>query len=494
MIDRILRLGKETALYGLSTVVGRMLNFLLVPLYAHLLLPDENGVLATLYAYIAFAAVVYGLGMEQAFMRFWADGTEAERPHILRRSAAGGAAGLAITLAVLLAPDVVADLLGFDAKAAPLVSWAAGILAFDALSGIPFALLRMQRRPLAFASLKIANIVVTLLLTVYLLAVHGLGIRGVLMANLTASVGTWVVLVVVTRRSWRSTGPAPGAATFSDLWNFGLPLIPAGLAGIALQVVDRPILRMLTDDATVGLYQINFRLGVFMMLFVGMFDFAWRPFFLQHARDEDAPRLFARVFTYLMTLLAIVFVVVSLFVDDLVRLPLGDATLFPSLYWEGSVIIPFVLIGYIATGMYVVFLSGTYLEKKTGMIPIIGAAAALVDIGALFLLVPSLGILGAALAMMTAHLVQAAGMLIVSRRYLRIPYEWGRVGGLMALSLAVVAIDRWWAPEPLSAAGFFVEAFLCGVFAVGLILLRIVRHDELQEVVTLIRARRQRSG
>lgn len=494
MIDRILRLGKETALYGLSTVVGRMLNFLLVPLYAHLLLPDENGVLATLYAYIAFAAVVYGLGMEQSFMRFWADGTEAERPTILRRSAAAGAVGLVLTLAVMLVPEKVAVMLGFDAEAAPLVSWAAGILAFDALSGIPFALLRMQRRPLAFASLKVANIVVTLLLTVYLLAVHELGIQGVFMANLTASAGTWLALVVVTRHSWRSSGPAPGAATFSDLWHFGLPLIPAGLAGIALQVVDRPILRMLTDDATVGLYQINFRLGVFMMLFVGMFDFAWRPFFLQHARDEDAPRLFARVFTYLMTLLGIVFVVVSLFVDDLVRIPLGGATLIPSLYWEGSVIIPFVLLGYIATGMYVVFLSGTYLEKKTGMIPIIGATAALVDIGALFLFVPTFGILGAALAMMTAHLVQAAGMFVVSRRYLRVPYEWARVGGLMALSLVVVGLDRWWAPEPMSASGFLIEALFCGVFAFGLVLFRIIRRDELREVVMLIRARGQRSA
>ncbi|MCU0454119.1 MAG: oligosaccharide flippase family protein [Bacteroidetes bacterium] len=494
MIDRILRLGKETALYGLSTVVGRMLNFLLVPLYAHLLLPDENGVLATLYAYIAFAAVVYGLGMEQSLMRFWADASTAERPYVLRRSATAGAAGLIVSLVVLTIPSAVAKVLGFAPELAPLIGWAAVILAFDALAAVPFALLRMQRRPLAFATLKIANIVSTLLLTVYFLAVEELGIRGVLMANTAASVGTWFVLLAVTRHAWRPEGPDPGAASFSDLSRFGLPLIPAGLAGIALQVVDRPILRLLTDDATVGLYQINFRLGVFMMLFVGMFDFAWRPFFLQHARDADAPGLFARVFTYLMILLGSVFVLVSLFIDDLIRLPIGGGTLIPSLYWEGSVIIPLVLLGYIATGMYVVFLSGTYLEKKTGMIPVIGTIAAAVDIGLLFLLVPSLGIVGAALAMTVAHIVQAAGMYMVSRRYHRVPYEWARVGGLFALSFGIVAADAWLAPVPLSASGIILDLALCGLFAGGLILFRILRRDELSEVVSLIRSRRNGSA
>lgn len=494
MIDRILRLGKETALYGLSTVVGRMLNFLLIPLYAHLLLPDENGVLATLYAYIAFTAVVYGMGMEQSFMRFWADASAQERPYVLRRSAAAGAVGLILSLVVLMIPSQAALLLGFTPGQSPLIGWAAVILAFDALGAVPFALLRMQRRPLAFAALKIGNIVTTLLLTVYLLAVQRLGVEGVLTANAAASVGTWMALLVVTRRAWKTEGPAPGAASFSDLWRFGLPLIPAGLAGIALQVVDRPILRMLTDDATVGLYQINFRMGVFMMLFVGMFDFAWRPFFLQHARDEDAPKLFARVFTYLMILLASVFVIVSVFIDDLVRLPLGGGTLIPALYWEGSAIIPLVLLGYIATGMYVVFLSGTYLEKKTGMIPVVGTIAATVDIGLLFLLVPLFGIVGAALAMAFAHIVQAAGMFMVSRRYHRVPYEWARVGGLFALSFGAVAADLWLAPVPLTASGLLIELGVCIVFAGGIVLFGIVRHDELTEVVSLFRARRNKTA
>ncbi len=428
--------------------------------------------------------------MEQSFMRFWADAQAPDRPHILRRSAAAGVIGVLLSGVILSSPTFVAGLLGFPAEQATLVGWAAVILAFDALAAVPFALLRMQRRPLAFASLRVSNIVLTLLLTVYFLMVQGMGLRGVLIANSIASAGTWMVLMIVTRDAWRTAGPASGSTSVADLWRFGLPLIPAGLAGIALQVIDRPILRLLTDDATVGLYQINFRLGVFMMLFVGMFDFAWRPFFLQHARDEDSRPLFARVFTYLMILLGSVFLIVSIFVDDLVRIPVGGSTLIPPIYWEGSVIIPFVLAGYIGTGMYVVFLSGTYLQKKTSMIPLIGLTSATVDVIALFVLVPRLGIVGAAASMALAYAVQAAGMYRASQRLHQIPYEWPRVSAMLAWVVALVAFDRWLAPAPLSVSGLIVESLLCAAFVGGLIVFKILRREELTELRSLIRARR----
>ncbi len=491
MIDRILRLGKETALYGLSTVLGRMLNFLLVPLYAHLLLPEENGVLATLYAYIAFASVVYGLGMEQSFMRFWVDAREEERPIVLRR--AGGAALVGVLLSILAhvfrAP--LAESLGFTPQDAPLLSLAAVILAADGLAAVPFALLRMQRRPLVFASLKVSNILLTIVGTVYLLAVEHRGIEGVLTANAGASIVTWVACMFLSRQSWHVPVPSPAtSSTVRDLWRFGLPLIPAGLAGIALQVVDRPILRLLTDDATVGLYQINFRLGIFMMLFVGMFDFAWRPFFLHHARDADAPSLFARVFTYLMTLLATVFMVVSMFVDDLVRLPVGGSTLFPELYWAGVGIVPWVLLAYVFTGAYVVFLSGTYLDKRTGMIPVISVAAAVADIIGIVLFVPVFGIVGAAFAVAVAHAVQAVGMYVVSRRYLSVPYEWRRVSILAIWTGAVFAMDRLLEPTPMSLTGISLEVGLFAAYLVGLFLLRVVRKEEVGELSSVLRSSR----
>lgn len=492
MIDRILRLGKETALYGLSTVVGRLLNFLLVPLYAHLLLPEENGVLATLYAYIAFASVVYGFGMEQSFMRFWADARDDERPVVLRRASRATLLGVVVSALVHVFRDEFAVALGFTVGDAPFLSLAAVILAADGISAVPFALLRMQRRPLMFALLKVSNIVLTIGGTVYLLVGMHRGVEGVLTANLLASVVTLISLFVVTRSSWHVPSPAPHvSSSWADLWKFGLPLIPAGLAGMTLQVVDRPILKFLTDDATVGLYQINFRLGIFMMLFVGMFDFAWRPFFLQEAKHPDAPSLFARVSTYFAILLGAVFTTVTLFVDDLVRLPVGGSTLIPSLYWEGAEIVPLVLLGYVGTGMYVVFLSGTYLRKRTEMIPVIAIVSAAVAVAGIFLLVPLWGIMGAAVSVAVAHGVQAGGMYLVSRRLYPIPYEWGRVFTLAIWTAALFGIDRWIAPEAMTSSGIAIDLGLFVLYLTGLYVLRIVRREELADLVQHIRFSRR---
>ncbi len=492
MIDRILRLGKETALYGLSTVVGRLLNFLLVPLYAHFLMPEENGVLATLYAYIAFATVIYGFGMEQSFMRFWADARDEERPVVLRRATRTTLMGVVVSALVHIFRDDVAVALGFAVEDAALLSLAAVILAADGISAVPFALLRMQRRPLMFALLKVSNIVLTIAGTVYLLVALHRGVEGVLTANLLASVVTLAGLFVVTRPSWHVPSPAPHvSSTLTDLWKFGMPLIPAGLAGMTLQVVDRPILKFLTDDATVGLYQINFRLGIFMMLFVGMFDFAWRPFFLQEAKHPDAPSLFARVFTYFAILLGTVFTVVTLFVDDLVRFPVSGSTLFPRLYWEGAEIVPLVLLGYIGTGMYVVFLSGTYLRKRTEMIPLIAIVSAATAVAGIVLLVPIWGIMGAAASVAVAHGVQAGGMYLVSRRLYPIPYEWGRVLTLAIWTAVLFGIDRWIAPEATTLSGIVIELGLFVLYLTGLYVLHIVRREELSDIVQHLRSSRR---
>jgi len=160
----------------------------------------------------------------------------------------------------------------------------------------------------------------------------------------------------------------------------------AGLAGIAMQVVDRPIVKALTDDATLGIYQLNYRLGIFMMLIVGMFDYAWRPFFLTHANDPDAKPLFARVFTYFTIGMLTIFVLVSLFIDDAVRVTVFGKQFFPPAYWSGTAIVPWILLAYVFTGAYVVFMVGVYLEKKTQYLPLVSGIGAALNIGVNFLL------------------------------------------------------------------------------------------------------------
>ncbi len=477
MIEKIVRLGKETAVYGLSTIAGRLLNFLIVPFYANVLLPAENGVVSNVYAYIAFAFVVFCYGMEPAYMRYVASleiGDRRQNFSVPFFSLVSSSLLLAVGLHGT-AP-ALAELIGIGRSHADLVRYSGWILCFDALSVVPFASLRMDHRASAFAGIKLLNIFTNLTLNVVLIVGLHMRMQGVFLANLLASVVTFLALVPVVRRNITFALPKD---LYRHILKFGIPYIPAGLAGMANQVIDRPIVKALTNDATLGIYQLNYRLGIFMMLIVGMFDYAWRPFFLTHAKDPDAKELFARVFTYFVLMMMTIFLGVSLFIEDAVRMTVFGRQFFPPAYWDGTAIVPVVLLAYVFTGIYVVFVVGVYLEKKTQYLPLITGAGAAVNVGANLFLIPRMGIMGAAIATLLSYMVMAVGMYGSSQRFYPVRYEWGKVTRTMAFALGLFAILQWINPPPLASSGLALKLALFLAFPLLLWFTRVIDAAEI---------------
>jgi O-antigen/teichoic acid export membrane protein len=436
MVSQIWRLGKETAIYGISTILGRFLNFLLVPFYTNVLHPGEYGIVAYVYSIIAFLNVVYGYGMESAYFKYSSTG-EIGTP---KENFATPFISLLVTSALIsgiiaAASTPLSDVLRLPQDGSTIVLYAAGILFLDALALIPFAALRMQGKAWQFASLKFLNIAVNVSCNLFFLLVLHKGVEGVFLSGLIASAFTLVTLgPIIARNVGGFSRPLVRA-----LLAFGLPYVPAGLAAMVIQVVDRPVLRALTDDATVRIYQANYRLGIFMMLIVSMFDYAWRPFFLSHASDPGAKKLFARVLTYFVAAATFLFLALSFFMPDLVHIRIfGRAIIHPE-YWSGLTIVPVVLLAYLFLGMYNNFVAGVYIEKKTGSLPGITFAGAAVNIAANFLLIPVMGMMGAAVATLLAYIVMALVMYLSVRRYYPVPYEWDRIGWIAIIATALFA-------------------------------------------------------
>jgi O-antigen/teichoic acid export membrane protein len=484
MIEKVFRLGKETAIYGLSSIVGRFLNFLLVPFYTNYLTPDEYGVVSNIYAYVAFIFVVYGYGMDSAYMRFVSTLEMGDKKQNFSTPFFSlVSTSILFSLVIYFSATPVASLIGGPDAQSGLIRYAAWILFFDTLSIVPFAYLRMENKAKMFAGLRILNIFINVVLTILLLVVLHMKMEAVFTANLLASALTFLVLLwfAFPQLTFRFSRPL-----YREFLRFGLPYIPAGLAGIAIQVIDRPIVRALTNDATLGVYQANYRLGVLMMLVVGMFDYAWRPFFLTHAKDADAKELFAKVFTYLVSLMMLVFVGVSLFIDDLVRVHLfGRYFIHPS-YWGGLSIVPVVLLAYIFTGAYVNFVVGVYLEKKTKYLPFATGAGALVNVAANYVLIPRLGIMGAAIATLLSYIVMAIGIYFPSQRLYHVRYEWGRIARLSAAALIAFLAYSVLHPEPGSAYGIIVKFLICCAFVVLVLLLRVFDRSDLEQTKAAI--------
>jgi len=479
MLDKILRLGKEAAIYGLSSLVGRFLNFLLVPFYTNVLLTSEYGVIANLYSYIAFAMILYGYGMDAAYMRFVASLEIGDKKQNFSTPFLSLAAtSLLFSVLLHLFAGDISVFIGMTRADAVLVQYAAWILFFDALALVPFSYLRMENKAGTFATIRILNIVITIVLNIVLIVGLHMKAEGVLIANLVASFLTFVIHL---KFILPNIGGAFSRPLYKELLKFGIPYIPAGLASIAMQVIDRPILMSLTDEATVGIYQANYRLGIFMMLVVGMFDYAWRPFFLHHAREKDAKALFSRVFTFFCLLSVSLLLVLTLFIEDLIHVRLGNMYFIHPDYWSGVTIVPIILLAYVFNGAYVNFVVGIYLEKKTSYLAWVFGAGALVNVGANLLLIPLAGIMGAAYSTLLSYAVLAVGIYFASRKFYPLQYEWGKIVKLCVIAAVPLIIFYLVPMEPATMVGVLEKLALVVLFGVLLALGRILNPDEIRD-------------
>jgi O-antigen/teichoic acid export membrane protein len=486
MFDKIKRLGTDTAIYGVSTVVGRFLTYILTPVYANVLLPSEVGVVATVYSYIAFLGVFFGYGMESAFLKYRSTlevGTERQNFSVPLLSLTFSS--VVFSLVMIWQRHSLAALAGNPATYESLVSYAAVIVFLDTMCVVPFAALRLAGRAKAFAAIRLTGIVVNVVCNVALLIWFEAGVEGIFYSNIISSA---LVLALLTPTIAANLAGVWNQTLFRALLRFGLPNLPAGLAAMMIQVIDRPILLALTDEATVGIYQANYRLGIFMMLVVSMFDFAWRPFFLTHAKDTDAKQLFARVLTYFVLLMTTVFLGLSFFLEDIVKLPVfWGHSILPAGYWHGLAIVPVVLLGYGFLGISNNFVAGIYIEKKTQYLPLNTFVGAAVNVVANILLIPPLGIMGAAIATLMSYVSMAVGMYLVAKRFYPVTYEFARIGKIAA-SAAVVyllySLVRWEGLE------FVWKVLLLLLFGALMYWMRFFVQSELQGISSLFRIRK----
>ena len=484
MASPLKTLSRETAIYGLSTVVGRFLNFLLVPFYVNVLRTRvEFGLQTTLYAYMAFLSVVLPLGLEGAYFRYAAraegEAAEAARERKLFSTpfwtiflfalpAAAALFALAPPLALPLFSDSSHDLSAFLPVLVRILRLAAGILLLDALSVVPFAALRLEHRAKTFTALKLGNIALTLALNFLFVLRRGDGVEGIFRANLMASAATLAAVLL-------ACGPKIGfrfdGSLLRKMLPFGLGNVPAYLGAMMVQVIDRPIVQRMKGLDQAGIYQANYRMGIAMMVLVSMFDYAWRPFFLrQHATHGEAAKpLFARVLTYSVLFMMLTFLALSFFLPWFVgvRLPLVHRSLLRADYLSGIGVIPIVLLAYVFQGMYTNFIVGVYVRERTRWLPVATGLAAAVNVGTNLWWIPRWGILGAAAATLAAYAVMAGTLYAVSRRIFPIEYEWGRVAKIFAIVLvayfAGVSVATAWgkaaafaaAVALLFATGFF---------------------------------------
>ncbi len=488
MREKIRELTKDTAIYGISTIVGRFLGFLLVPFYTHFITRGDMGIYTNIYAYLAFLNIFYIYGMDAAFMKF----SSLAAPEEKKRTFATAyltvvLSTLLLSGALLLLRQPFARLMEVPGLYRRLLYYVILILLFDTLALIPFANLRLERKAKKFAALKLANILLNLGLNLLFFIRFHMGIEAIFAANLVASAATFLLLLP---EIWPRLRPRRiERVQLRQMLRFGLPYLPASLASIMVQVIDRPIVLAMTDADTLGLYQTGYKLGIFMMLVVSMFQYAWQPFFLNNAREANAKEIFAKVMTLFVLAAGLLWIVLTLSIDKIAGWEFAAGrSLIEKSFLPGLVVVPIILLAYLFNGIYVNLQAGLYIAEKTKYFPVVTIAGALVNVAANLLLIPRLGIAGAALATLASYMVMAAGLLYFAQKFYGIPYEYGKIVKILAAILACGALYYYLYFH--GSLSLFARSLILSLFLATLFFMRVVRPAEVERLLGMLRGKK----
>jgi len=465
LFEDLKKLTKHSSIYGIGHILSRGIGFLLLPLYTNYLTTAEYGLVALIYTFIAFVNILFLYGMDSAFLRFYAlEEDDAGRKKVLSTT-------LTMTLCTsgvfflglyLFSSPLSGTVLGRP-QASGLLKMAAGILFFDTLATMPYLLLRLEERSKRFITYRFVNILINLGLNIYLVAYLRRGVSAVLLSNLIASGFSLLILLPVL---WKKMSLRffPGMA--GELLKFGLPFIPSGLASMTMELIDRYMLRGMKGLEVVGIYNAGYKLGLFMLLVVMAFKFAWQPFFLKLGRDQErARKSFSAVLTYFILTGGFLLLTVSFFVDELVRFQLGGLTVFGPEFWSGTCIVPVILLAYVMMGVYLIFLPGIYLKKKTRYVPLFTGLGAVVNVLGNLLLIPRWGIMGAAWATFGGYLIMTLTLYVVVQRIYPVRYQYGRSPTLIFVTILIYLLRQWFGEPPMLRLLLLLVCYPLGLLA-----------------------------
>ena len=481
------KLAKQTAVYGISTIVVRFLSYLLTPYYTRIFGQETYGIVTDIYALIPLALTLLTMGMESSYFRFSAKAEEAggdvrAAKRRLFATTWGVTSLAAVVFFVLVASfrNGVAGLMGEAYAAHPeYVVWVGLIILFDVWACIPFSRLREQGRALLFVGIKALNVVMNVALAVAF-GVAGLfatefGVGWVFVANLIASVVTWLVILATVDR----TVPKINWALLAAVFAYSLPLLVGGLAGTANEFIDRQLIKYLVPEgamAQVGIYGAITKIAVVMMLFCQMYRLAAEPFFLSNFKKSDFVQMNAAALKYYVMASMLIFLGIALFRDVFALIVGRD-------FREGIFILPVVLGANVLTGVWLNLSFWYKREEKTSLAIVVTGAGLVSMLVFGFWCIPVWGYYGAAWARLASESTMVAVSWWLNRRFYPTPYDWRRIGEYVAAALAVFAVC-----EAVTACGgnkLIAYAFNIVLFAAYALYL--VRRERI-DVAALVKA------
>ena len=432
MANPLKQLAGQTMIYGLSTILARIINFLFVPIYTRLLSPENYGVVTEFMAYIAVLQVVLVLGLETGCFRF--ANKEGVDPRKVYSSAFVTVFCVSATfLALMIAfAGPISSALGYEGYSS-CIMYMGGILATDAVTAILFAKLRQENKALKFAIFKTIKIITETVanLVLFLWVPKHYDVTPDFSFVILAIFISCIVCTLLFVPDFLKLSFRLDPKLIRQMLAYSLPLMVAALPGVVNDFLDRILFRYFDTNAeawrsSLGLYQAAVKLAVIMNLFIQMFRYAAEPFFFRRAREKDSNKLYASVQEYFTAFCGLVFLGVILYID-IIALILGPQ------FREAVGVVPVMLLSYMILGMLFNVSMWYKLSGKTNMAIWITLSGLAVTAIVIVIFMPKYSYWAAAWGHLASYLVMFIISAALGAKYYPIPYRWGRLIGIFVV-------------------------------------------------------------
>jgi O-antigen/teichoic acid export membrane protein len=469
----IKHLFKDTLIYGAGRILTYGVSLLLVPLYTHIFAPADYGIIDILTLLISLVNLTIALEISQALFRFLPDLSSHEEQVSYSSTALWFTMtvyGLFVVATWMLADKVSQRVLNSDhqqttVQIAALATWSGGVFLLVQNK------LRAQLQPTAYTISNVLYTLSYLALAVLFVGLLSLGIKGVFLGQLIASLLACGLALYFSRSDFR---PVFNWRHLKEMLRFSVPLVPSSVAVFIYLYIDRLLINELMSLSDMGVFSIGYRIATVVNLLMFGFQGALTPLIYNYYAQPGAPSDLARIFRYFAAAALVLSLALSLFARELLTIFTTPA------YYDAAWVIPLLTPAVIFSNMYI-FAPGLTIAKKTGRFAVINVAGAALNTALNLALIPLLGIQGAALATLISAATIFAVHMLTSQRFYFVPHSWGRLGVATVLVTVIGLVGLNLLP------GLAFKVLLLALAAVALIRLQLVSVSEIQRMLDFTR-------
>lgn len=433
--SHVKELFSHTVIYGLGIVLNKSVNFILLPVYTKYFPPEQIGLFTLVQSISLFLGIIYTFGMETSFLKYFIDAENVKTKSEIYSSAILSLLLTSTVLSVIVyfTSGSIASLFNFSDfdESLYLLKILCIVMFVDTLYRFPLLLFRAELNTKTYAYINLFTFTVNIICNIVFIIILKKGVEAIFYCYIISTLSTLILGLILTRKYLTFK---INFSKVKELFIYGNKFVYIGLFLILIDMSDRFFLKYYYDESLVGIYWANYRLATVMSLVIAAFSFSWTPYFLNLTNNPDNKRIISNVFTYFVFAGLMMFLIFSIFMNQVVKISFLGFNILNENYWSGLGIIPIVLMSYFFSGLYAVFNAAPFMANKTGALLSLSFSGFVINVILNFAFIPTLGITGAALATLLTYFSMALIIYYYSQKVYSIDYNWKKIGKLLLLS------------------------------------------------------------